>query len=419
MNRHERRKAKRLQSKRGRPLEPAALEAFRQIDELKTAALSLVEASKFDAAEGLLKKALDLAPSDPDVHHFLGITAYRSGRFDVAASRLAEAIRLAPSYAEAHNNLGIILLEGRQLDKALARFECAIQLKPNYAAAYANLGNVRRELGELDAAIGSYRRAIEINRNHKEAHYWLAGALISKGDFVAVRQICLDCLKIDPLCQHALAYSSIAAVGLADEELYDFSKMITKTEVSVLDLAGFNEFLIADIRAHPTLKWEPYDRVTRGGWVTGDLLTAPTSSIEQLEGALRSSIDEYVKSLPFKRGHPFFGTAPTNYRLTLIASILQDGGRHPSHVHEGAWLSGVYYLQIPPTINANDEMHLGWLEFGRPNVSLPEGLELPISRIAPAVGAVVMFPSYMFHNTVPYVGPGERIGVAFDAYRMS
>ena len=418
MNRHERRKAKRLQSRRSPSQRSVVLEDLDQIDELKSTALSLVELSKFDAAENILKRALDLAPSDPDVHHFLGIAAYRSGRFDLATSRLAEAIRLAPTYAEAHNNLGIILLEGRQLDQAAARFECAIKLKPNYAAAYANLGNARRQLGELDAAIASYRRAIAINGNHKEAHYWLAGVLISKGDFDAATQICRDCLRIDPLCQHALAYSSIAAFGLAKEESYDFSNMIAKMQINV-DAAALNKSLIADIRTHPTLKWEPYDRVTRGGWVTRDLLSAPTPSIDKFESALRCSIDEYIKSMPLRPGHPFFGTAPTNYRLTLIASILQDGGRHPPHVHEGAWLSGVYYAQIPPTINASDDMYLGWLEFGRPNVSLPAELDLPIYRIAPEAGTIVMFPSYMFHNTVPYLGPGERIGVAFDAYRIS
>jgi tetratricopeptide (TPR) repeat protein len=272
-------------------------------------------------------------------------------------------------------------------------------------------------MGELDAAVGSYRRAIEINRNHKEAHYWLAGVFISKGDFDAARQVCLDCLKIDPLCQHALAYSSIAAVGLAKEGAYDFSNMIAKKQINVPDVASFNEMLIADIRAHPSLKWEPYDRVTRGGWVTRDLLTTSTPSIDKLERALRYAIDEYAKSMPIEPGHPFFGAAPTDYRLTLIASILQDGGRHPPHVHEGAWLSGVYYAQVPPTINVDDETHLGWLEFGRPNVHLPAGLDLPISRIAPEVGAIVTFPSYMFHNTVPYLGQGQRIGVAFDVYR--
>src|SRR5262249_5713222 len=153
----------------------------------------------------------------------------------------------------------------------------------NYAAAYANLGNAKRELGEFDSAVASYRRAIAINRNHKEAHYWLAGVLISKGEFEAATQTCRDCLKIDPLCQHALAYSSIAAVGLAKEGSYDFSNMIAKMQINVLDAAALNESLIADIRSHPTLKWEPYDRVTRGGWVTRDLLSATTPSIDKFE----------------------------------------------------------------------------------------------------------------------------------------
>lgn len=420
MNRHARRQAKKLRISGERS------PGLGKSDDLKTLALSLLQAGRLADAETLYERALAIKSSDPDVIHFLGLIAYRTGRYDLALTRLTEATRLAPGYAEAHNNLGILLLEQRKADEAIARFERAVSLKPNYAAAHANCGNALRESGKVGEAIALYRRAIQLNPNYKEAHYWLALALLSQGNLAAVTDVCDKCLQLDPLCQHALAYRSIAQYGLNRKEdakrLTDLATMIFRARIrtpSAFDGAeSFNEALIADIRAHPSLIWEPYDRVTRGGSVTRDLLESPTATITALEQALRLAIDECRESLPPNSSHPFFGTAPDEYRLTLIASVLKAGGHHPSHIHEGSWLSGVYYASVPNVISDSDKSHAGWLEFGRPDCDVPRACELQVSAVAPKSGKVVMFPSYFFHHTIPYQDSAERIGVAFDVYRV-
>lgn len=420
MNRHERRQAKKLRIAGGAP--PRLVGS----DGLKRLALSHLQSGRWVDAEALYEKALAIEPSDPDVLHFLGIIAYRTGRYDLATTRLTEATDVAPGYAEAHNNLGILLLEQQKFDQAIARFGRAVSSKPNYAAAYANLGNALRKSGSPKDAIASYRRAIQLNPRYKEAHYWLAAAMLSQGDLAGVIDVCDDCLELDPLCQHALAYRAVAQYGLNKETnakpLVDFATMVVKAQIRAPspfdDIDTFNDALIADIRAHPSLIWEPPDRVTRGGSVTKDLLESPTVTVKSLEQALRVAIDEFRNSLPADSSHPFFGTTPEAYRLTLIASILKAGGHHPSHIHEGAWLSGVYYVNVPKVISEGDEGHAGWLEFGRPDCEIPAGCELKISAVAPEPGAVVIFPSYFFHHTIPYQDASERIGVAFDAYRV-
>jgi len=420
MNRHQRRRAKKLQIGGE---DSSRLDAP---DDVKMRALSHLRSGRLADAEALYKSALKTDPADPDVAHFLGIIAYRTGRYDQAITRLTEATRLAPSYAEAHNSLGILLLEQRNLEQAISRFERAVSLKPDYAAAHANLGNALREAGKLENAVGAYRHAIKLNPSYKEAHYRLAAALLSQGDLQAVAEICATCLELDPLCQHALAYRSVAQYSSNNKaeaiRLTDFATMIGKgriaTPLALDDMESFNRALIADIRDHASLIWEPYDRVTRGGSVTKDLLASPTEAIIALERALRTVIDEFSASLPADPNHPFLGRAPVAYRLTLIASILKPTGHHPSHIHEGAWLSGVYYASVPSVISDNDDSHAGWLEFGRPNCDVPAECELQVSAVAPDAGAVVMFPSYFFHHTIPYQGSDERIGVAFDVYRV-
>jgi len=118
-------------------------------------------------------------------------------------------------------------------------------------------------------------------------------------------------------------------------------------------------------------------------------------------------------------GHPFLARIPRRYRLTFIASILKSDGWHPAHIHESAWLSGVYYVRVPDAVRRVDEAHEGWLEFGRPDFALPEDFK-PVTKILqPAEGAARFFPSYFYHGTIPFAGDGERIGIAFDAYPIT
>jgi len=156
--------------------------------------------------------------------------------------------------------------------------------------------------------------------------------------------------------------------------------------------------------------------VTTGGAVTGDMLLNPSQTIKAFERALRVTLDDYRESLLETPGHPLLGRIPKSYRLTLIASILKAGGRHPAHVHESAWLSGVYYVRVPGVVSAEDSGCAGWLEFGRPDYPVPSGLA-PVTTAKPAhAGFALFFPSYFFHGTIPFAGSEERIGIAFDVY---
>jgi hypothetical protein len=42
---------------------------------------------------------------------------------------------------------------------------------------------------------------------------------------------------------------------------------------------------------------------------------------------------------------------------------------------------------------------------------VPETL---LQRVCPQAGTLLLFPSYLFHRTLPYAGSGERISISFD-----
>ena len=376
-------------------------------------------------ADQLLSKLLaGDGAADPSVLHFAGVARYRCSRFDEAAALLRQATEAAPTYAEAHNSLGLLLLETGKTAEARDVLERAVALHPAYANAHTNLGNALSADGMGEEAAAAYSRAIALDPYDLQAHHRLARTHLALGAVDRALAACATALAIDPFCQNALATRALAeqigSDGEAGGGLYDFDRFVTRVSLTPPPGSGnieaLNEALATAVREAPSLVWEPPNRVTRNGAVTQDMLAAPSPPIRNLERALRAAIDAYRETLTADPESPFLARIPRRYRLTLIASILTAGGRHPPHIHESAWLSGVYYVVVPSQIGAGSADRGGWLEFGRPDHDLPEGSTFRCVSFPPRAGTALLFPSYVFHGTLPFDGPGERIGIAFDAY---
>ena len=78
------------------------------------------------------------------------------------------------------------------------------------------------------------------------------------------------------------------------------------------------------------------------------------------------------------------------------------------HIHPSAWLSGVYYVALPSSLGADDDGTAGWIEFGRPYWDFQIRAEPETRLIEPEEGLMLLFPSYMFHRTLPF----HRLGRA-------
>ena len=87
---------------------------------------------------------------------------------------------------------------------------------------------------------------------------------------------------------------------------------------------------------------------------------------------------------------------------------LRSGGYHVDHAHPQGWLSSACYLE---TVKPNGKE--GWIRFGQPGVKTHPALEAE-HFIEPKPGMLVLFPSYMWHGTVPFTGDQTRLTFAFD-----
>ena len=94
-------------------------------------------------------------------------------------------------------------------------------------------------------------------------------------------------------------------------------------------------------------------------------------------------------------------------------NFLESGDYQSNHIHNNAWFSGVYYLDEPRVEKENSKA--GWIEFNRSGYNLPHfGDEKEIKSIKPEVGMFILFPSYVWHGTIPYTDSYTRGSISFN-----
>ncbi|MCE7795949.1 2OG-Fe(II) oxygenase family protein [Sphingobium sufflavum] len=171
--------------------------------------------------------------------------------------------------------------------------------------------------------------------------------------------------------------------------------------------------LAARLRTLHVARTHPFDMSLRGGTQTaGKILERQEPELTSLRLGFFSALYRYVAGLPPEdMRHPLLGRRRGTVTLSDSWSVrLLDGGYHVSHIHPVGSLSAAFYAVLPPPCESNP--HAGWLTIGAPPVDLNTGLP-PLRMIEPKLGRLVLFPSYMWHGTLPFP-QGERITVAFD-----
>jgi uncharacterized protein (TIGR02466 family) len=173
--------------------------------------------------------------------------------------------------------------------------------------------------------------------------------------------------------------------------------------------------LADELRKLHIAKGEYVDQSVRGGTQTdGPLLSRIDPVIQQLRRAIVGAVGTFIADLPPPDSrHPLLSRR-RDRRVRFAGSWsvrLRGGGRHANHVHPQGWISSALYVALPERTSKDSE-DAGWLTIGQPQDQLGLDLE-PRSKIEPRAGHLVLFPSWMWHGTVPFAG-GERLTVAFD-----
>lgn len=424
------------------------------------AAVQHHRSGRLGEAEALYRRVLKRQPGQPVALHLLGVIARQSGHLDAAIDLIGRAVAAQPGYAEAHVNLGAALRQKGRLEEAAAAYERALALRPFSVPALGGLASVREAQERFDEAIALHRRAVAVAPGDATAQFNLGNALqqaerceeaieaygaahaVAPGLPGLRNNFAAACLKLGrvekalglleenlaeaPQDVRSVAYKSVVLQELGRREeaarLTGYASLLHRTRPAVPaeygDFARFSEALVGELRGHPRLidTWDPKKRAARGGALVVSLQNDPPPAVAAFERVLRDAIDAFVAQLPDDPAHPFLRRKPQSYTLDIWANLLEPQGHQAGHIHNLGWLSGVFYPEVPPTIRDDDPDHAGWIEFGRPGYGLPCRFEPDTLLVKPEAGLALLFPSYVWHRTLPFPGPEQRISIAFDLH---
>ena len=179
------------------------------------------------------------------------------------------------------------------------------------------------------------------------------------------------------------------------------------------DAEGLNHELEQHIRSLAEGS-EGLNRSNVGGWHSPlDFLESDRGCVATLQNRLGDTVRSVMQQVATEPGEQHF-------RLEAWANVLPTGGYHSLHCHPNAAWSGVYYVTGNPMPAEGEHPFSGKLELidPRPGASLSysEGTRL-YGRflVNPQAGQLVLFPGWLQHQVHPYLGPGERITIAFNA----
>jgi tetratricopeptide (TPR) repeat protein len=397
-------------------------------------------------AVALFEAACRLAPSDGGV--VLGRAAARYAAGDAAAA-IAELDRLVaanPAWIEGHDTLAQLRALAGDATKVGASFERALSAAPrapalwealiamrirseNYAAALDATERARRHLGALPALDANEAIARSELGDLAGADrffaapgvdgipgmaVWRVRQALRRGDMALASALLDD--GLDPDDPTLWPYASIVwrMAGDARSRWLEGDAAL----VSIVDLADQLPDLTrlaALLRGLHRAQSAHLDQSVRGGTQTdGPLLSRIEPEIEALRVAIVRAVDRHIAQLPpidprhptlrRRRDQPVRFAGSWSVRLTAQ-------GHHAHHVHPQGWLSSALYVAIPDEKERGGG-DAGWLTLGAPQAAL--GLALPpMRKIEPRPGRLVLFPSTMWHGTVPFAS-GERLTVAFD-----
>jgi uncharacterized protein (TIGR02466 family) len=307
-----------------------------------------------------------------------------------------------------------------QPEKGVELLALAAQRLPDDMAVTIAASQAALEAGRLDEA---ERLAAAAEARLPESPGVLNQRLLvhlARGEADLALAKALKGLAFDPGNQSLWGWAATAARIVGDplhRELYDFDNLVGAYDIAPpagwTDLPSYLADLAAALdRIHVYATHPSSQSLRHGSQTTYRLTGSRDPAIRAFFTAVDAPIRAHMAKVAQAAG-PAAGRHTGGYRIEGAWSVrLKPGGFHKDHFHPEGWLSSAFYVETPDAALDTTERQ-GWIRFGRP----PYATEPPLDAehyIRPRPGRLVLFPSYMWHGTVPFTTAERRMTIAFD-----
>ncbi len=412
---------------------------------------ALAEVQNFPASEAAVRRARARGLDAPELWLIWARAVGGQGRLEEAEALYAEAIKRRPTFEKAVAELAhTVWMRSGDSEATLAVFAevfarngQTVELLLQKARLQDTMGDVTGAYETLQEALGFREDAvIHLPAAQLAAHFDTGRALVHARRALALQPdnpsntaaLCQVHLAMghpeeaaplaEELCrrlpddQYSIALLATAWRMMGDERygrLYDYDTFVARSIIDVPRGWSTLQSYLSDLREalHPLHSFRGHmagQSARQGSQTQQDLTRSDHPAIRAFFQAVDYPIRRRIAALGA-------GDDPLRRRITKaydfngVWSIrLQPAGFHVNHLHSKGWISSACHLELPPSVDTEPE---GWLKFGEPGIpTLPA---LPPERLVkPELGYLVLFPSYMWHGTIPFSGTTPRMTIAFD-----
>jgi tetratricopeptide (TPR) repeat protein len=382
----------------------------------------LQELRRYDEAIALSRRMIAEDPANPEWHKFHNEILYRLDRRDEYLKSYDGAPKTAPLLL----SKAFFLSHEKRAREALEAYREASRLAPDDRLAAAGVASSLTMLGRYDEALATFDALLKRNSQDGELYGCAAEAALLGGDYARTVALCERAVAINPHDQVALSTMGTAwrlMEDARDEALNGYDTLIQAFELEAPEGFSSMEDFNAELNGwldsvHPDTR-EYLNQSLRGGTQTPDQIFGRGHElVEKVRARIDQTVARYIAGLKSDETHPFLSRRARDFRYSgSWSSRLRDCGFHVNHIHPQGWISSCYYVAVPKAVEDEKERQ-GWIKFGEPTFAV--ALKEPIRRaIRPRPGRLVLFPSYMWHGTIPFHDAQPRTTIAFDVVPKS
>ena len=418
-------------------------------------AAALADSGQHAAAEGTIRSMIQSGLDGAESRFVLARALLGQQRFEEAEAEFRNSIHLRPDYLEAHVNLAETLwMRTGDARTVAAEIDASLRIVPALTTLHILKAKMLEASGSPDAALAELDAALARTRGDPGLHIAAAqvavkcdatralmhaerawrlipetpltlgtygNALLAAGRADEAETLAARLLTANPDDGLAHALRATAWRMLGDPRyraLYDYGQFVKPAMIDTpagwADLSAYLDDLAYGLLRLHALRTHPIGQSLRHG-TQADLVLehADSPAIRAFAQAIDGPIMRYMQAIG-KGDDPLRRRNTRRYRLSGVWSVrLHPSGYHFNHFHPEGWLSSACYIQLPSVVGASGGE--GWLQFGEP--AFPTTPPTPAEYfVRPEPGLLVLFPSWMWHGTVPFSGKvGEhRLTIAFD-----
>jgi Flp pilus assembly protein TadD len=383
-------------------------------------ASTLQHMGRQDEALADYRRALASDPANVSAHQEINALLYRMGRDDEFLTSYDAPIAQAADPSALLLSKGIFLNRVERFEEAAECLERAARTAPENSNVQDALAIATAGLRRLDETVAAYERSLALRPGVVQTNVNLAGILLQTGDNARALKLVEEAVARAPTDQAAIAVYELALRANRDaraEALIDYEKHVQIFDLDppegFADMASFNAALNAHLDTLHGDRREHFDQTLRHGTQTMDpLFEGGNALVAKLQARIEEAVATYIARMRDGPGHPLSSRRANGFRFPgSWSSRLYSEGFHTNHIHPMGWISSCYYVAMPD-VAKDEQAQQGWIKFGEP--SFPVGA--PVRRtVKPVPGRLVLFPSYMWHGTVPFTSDTARTTIAFDA----